>query len=322
MLMGIKKRFILFLLLFLAGTQTVLFSLDIYLKDFAQFTADILYVRDIATIQDTDNDIKAALLSLPLPLPANRIQIISAYTLKKLIEKHYNGAFVVIGKKSVCIPSGVVPQDSMWFFKRLIGFFLQNDPDSTGRIELESLTLPSLDYLTPLPDLRFGFLHKETSNGFIAGRVKLKGYSDRGKGDFSCMVEFYVHRYISVAVPIRTIMKHERLYAAQLEFVQKDISGINDDVLLEIMPFDRYLALVTLPIGQTISLANLKMQYVINSGDAISILFTRSGIRVTARGRARQSGFIGNQIQVTAMDTQKTFLGTILNEKGVIVELE
>jgi len=320
--MGIRKRFVICLLFFLCCAQAVLFPLDIYLKDFVQFGADILYVRDIATIYDTDGNVKAELLSLPLPFPPDRIQVISAYTLQRLIEKHYTGQFVIIGKKSVCIPTRSIPPDSLWFFKKLISFFLQNDPDTPGRIELEFLTLPSIDFLTPLPDLEFGFVHKDTSNGCIAGRVELTGFRSRAAGIFSCTVAFYVHRYISVAVPVRSIVKHERLYPGRLEFVQKDVSQICDNVLLEGMPADHYLAIDSLPAGMPIPLSNLTMQYVINSGDSINILFTRGSIRITAKGRARQPGYIGNRIQVTATDTHKTFLGTVLDEKGVVVELE
>jgi flagella basal body P-ring formation protein FlgA len=320
--MVMRTRYILCLLFIFCGAHTVLFSLDIYLKDYVQCGAGMLHVRDIASIRDESGNVKAELLSLPLPFPPDRVQVIPAYAIQRLIEKHYSGAFVVIGKKSVCIPSRGIPPDSVWFFKKLISFFLQNDTDTHGRIEFEILSLPSLDFLTPLPDLEFGFTHKDTSNGYIAGRVEFNGFLSNAAADFSCTVSVFIHRYLSAAVPVQPLMKHERLYPARLEFMQKDISEIHDDILLEGMPADRYLAVSLLPAGRVIPLSNLSMRYVITPGDSITIMFIRSGIRVTARGRARQPGYIGNSIQVTATDTQKTFLGTVVDEKGVVVELE
>ncbi|MEJ2662735.1 MAG: flagellar basal body P-ring formation chaperone FlgA [Spirochaetia bacterium] len=298
------------------------FSLNIYLKDYIQYSTDTLYLRDVVYLNNSGGDTEAALLSLPLPFSSDRLHIIPAATIKKTIQSHYDGPFIIIGKKTVCIPTALVPQGADWFFKTLADFLVGNENHSEGRMEIELLSLPNIDYLTPLPHLRFRFQNKNMSNGYIAGETVLTGTKSPGTGVSPIVVRLRIHRFLWAAVPQRSLDKNERLLQPRLSFVQKDISEIHDDILLENMPYDHYIAREYLPAGVFITMDKLKTKHIINSGEMVNIIFTNGNVRIATRGQAREGGFIGSRIPVKPLDTQKIFSGTISADKEVMVELE
>lgn len=322
--MRIRKLFLFCLccILLLLTETTSAFCLDVYLKEYTEYGENILRLGDIISVKNADDTVKAALLSLPLQLTSYRIHILSSYTIRKLIEKHYSGPLIIIGKGTICVPDNAIPEYSTWLIKDLLSFLIDHDYNSQGRLEIEILAMPAIDFQTQVSEVQFSLKHHRTTNGYIVGQIDIQVSSWNEINKFSEVISFFLHRFLTVAVPIRPLKQGERLLKSDLLFMEKDISHIEEDILLEDMIFDHYVTIAYLKASETIALAKLRSNFVVKTGDHINIIFIRRGIQVLTKGRAMQSGYMGTEVLVQPFNITKNFVGTILNGKEVVVELE
>jgi flagella basal body P-ring formation protein FlgA len=320
-----RKKLFLFQFLavvFCFCTINQLFPVEIYLKEFLEYNGDTLLLRDLASLKDENDKVKAELLSLPLPLSPQRLHILSAFSIKAIIEKNYSGPFIIIGKRTICIPNSLIPHDSFWYFKELLTFLIKNEDECQGRMEIELIKLPKLDFSSPANEIKFRIVNYNKANGYLAGRIDIQNTILDVENDNPEITSLILHRFLRTAVPIRPIGKGERLAKSQLMFIEKDTSAHTQDVLLEDMPYDRYLALDDLSVSETIPLKKLKTDYIIKAGDHIKIIFIKDNIQVEMKGRSLQSGYTGSLVSVQPFYSSKKFTGRILDYKGVVVELK
>lgn len=312
----------LWLTLLLFTTASSAFSLDVYLKEYTEYSKDVLYLGDIISVKNADQAAKAALLPLPLQLTSFRIHILSAYSVRKIIEKHYSGPLIIIGKSAICVPVNAIPEYSTWFIKDLLSFFIKHDYNSQGRLEIEILKMPLLDFQTQVSEVQFSIKPYHTSNGYLVGKVDIHASSSHEMNNFSDVISLYVHRFLHAAVPVRPLKQGERLLKSYLLFIEKDIAHIEENILLEGMACDHYITRVYLNASDTIPLAKLKTDFLVKTGDHINIIFISGGIQVLTKGRAIQSGYLGTEVLVQPFNLTKKFMGTILNGKEVLVDLK
>jgi flagella basal body P-ring formation protein FlgA len=301
---------------------TPAFCLDVYLKEFVTYNNSSLYLGDIINMKNSDDTVEAALLSLPLQLSSHRIHVLSSSSIRALIETHYSGALIIIGKKTVCVPDNAIPEFSAWFIKDLLSFLDAHDYNSQGRLEIEVLDMSGIDFKIQVSELRFSLQNYQMSNGHLVGKIDIHAHSLNDINKFSKVISLFFHRFLTVPVPIRPLEQGERLSKSDLLFVEKDIAYIQENILLENMSCDRYITLDYLHPSETIPLAKIKTDFLIKKGDHISIIFLSRGIHIVTRGRAMQSGYIGTEVLVQPSTNTKKFVGTIINEKEVVVELE
>ena len=301
---------------------TSVFCLDVYLKEYTEYNKDFLYLDDIISVKNADHTVKSTLLSLPLQLTSYRIHILSANTIRKMIEKHYSGPLIIIGNKAVCIPDKAIPKYSTWFFNKLLSFLCEYDNNSQGRLEIEILTVPAIDFQTQVSEVQFSLEDHRSSNGFLVGQINIRASSDHAINKFSEVISLSFHRFLTVAVPIRPLKHGDRLSRSDLLFIEKDIASIQENILLESMICDHYITINDLNAAEIITLSKLKTDFIVKKGDHINIIFIAKGIQVFTKGRSMQSGYLGAEILVQPRHITKKFIGTILNGKEVVVELE
>jgi flagellar basal body P-ring formation protein FlgA len=71
--------------------------------------------------------------------------------------------------------------------------------------------------------------------------------------------------------------------------------------------------------GQPVNPKNLDLPHLVKRGDVVTVVYQQEGIRLVARGEAKQDGKMGERIRIRNVDTSKTILCHVIDAQVVEV---
>ena len=72
--------------------------------------------------------------------------------------------------------------------------------------------------------------------------------------------------------------------------------------------------------GQALDLRRLEQAPLIRPGDVVTMIFNAEGLKVSAKGKAEQTGYAGGRIRLSNLSTKREVWGKVLDSGTVVVE--
>ena len=73
------------------------------------------------------------------------------------------------------------------------------------------------------------------------------------------------------------------------------------------------------PAGTPVVLDNLERAPLIRRGDVVVMIYRGSGLRISAKGKANQTGFKNSRIRLTNLASKREVFGTVIDSGTVLV---
>jgi flagella basal body P-ring formation protein FlgA len=148
----------------------------------------------------------------------------------------------------------------------------------------------------------------------VGYRVSRVGAEERGG------LLLWVHSFQFVARAAKALSRGQPLQAADVDYVQADISQLSSPFLAASELAGAWRTLVPIAQGQLLEPAWLSREYWVRSGEAVSVVFLRPGFSVTMPGKALGSGGQGEPVEVRLKGSARRFRGKITGVGEVLVE--
>lgn len=152
-------------------------------------------------------------------------------------------------------------------------------------------------------------------NGSLALILRV---NDRVEKNISVRVE--VEALADMVVATRPLEAGEVIGPADVALQKRDLSTVNGKPCRNIADAVGKKIRMGLRANAPIGLNQLEKIPVVKSGDRVTIVAESDSMRVTATGRARSAGAVGDQITVQNQESQKIITGTIIDASTVQVQ--
>ena len=197
-------------------------------------------------------------------------------------------------------------------------FILKNLPGKTP--EDLVVRLNSLPSLPALPVGEMSYRVTASPNEDFLGDVGVTiHFSVDGEEIRNMRASGTVELYQDVVHSVRPMKRNEVIAESDIQLVRTNIA----------MHPDRYVAQRELVIGkklltnigphQPINLRNLEKPSLIKRGDPVTIIYQEEGIRLNARGEAKEDGAQGDRIRIKNIDSKKSILCRVVDSQTVEV---
>jgi flagella basal body P-ring formation protein FlgA len=129
-----------------------------------------------------------------------------------------------------------------------------------------------------------------------------------------------VEMVIDVVVAKRLLRKHKSIDEDDIELQKMDLAQLPSNVITD--PQDIIGKRTRQTIGsQAVLSANLiELPPIIKRGDVVIIVVEKQGLRITARGKAKRQGRLGERIPVVNLDSKKILYAHIVDSHTVKLE--
>lgn len=273
-----------------------------------------LLLKDVAKVSPA----YAGTLSLGMmPLPGGK-RVISKEGIVTLLKKNYGAGIKIVFKgasKSVVTVEAVpfMRQDAEVFLQKSIATLLQKD---ISDVQLEivsfppSVLLPSQNYTLVLPSKKIKIA------SFLS--VPLEIHVD-GKMYRRIIVGMKLQVYGKVLALTKTLMKGDFFSEDCAAEGIDDLAKLPYDVLQDVESVQGMAAKENLAEGSILRKSSFDFPKVVRTGDAIEILASVGGVKVTAKGKALQDGKKGDIIRVQNVDSQKFVYAKVVSQGQVEV---
>ena len=292
-------------------------SAVIYLHPSARLRSTACTLGELATIVADEAALQERLAKIEITRIPRGPALISPGELRRSIGEQYGGGVDLIGGMVAVIPQAAVPEGQEWFYLALLEFLGRQDPGSGG-MELELLSRPQLGSVAAPVEFSLGTNPGPAAR--LAGRVQV-GYRVNGaEGQAQGGFLLWIHNFQLVARAARPLPRGQLLEADDVEFVQADTSQSATPFLTASELSGAWRTVVPITQGQLLQPAWLSREYLVRSGQAVSVVFLRPGFSVTLPGKALGSGGQGEPVEVRLQGTARRFRGLISGAGEVLVE--
>jgi flagella basal body P-ring formation protein FlgA len=290
-------------------------SAVIYLHPSARLRSTACTLGELATIVADEAALQERLAKIQITRIPRGPALISPGELRRSIAEQYGGGVDLIGGMVAVIPQAAVPEGQEWFYLALLEFLGRQDQGSGG-MELEVLNRPLLG--SSAAPVEFSLGMNPGSAVRLAGRVQVSyrvaGGEERGG------LLLWIHSFQLVARAARPLPRGQLLEAADVEYLQADTSQFSAPFLTASELSGAWRTLVPIAQGQLLEPAWLSREYLVRSGQSVSVVFLRPGFSVTLPGKALGSGGEGEPVEVRLQGSARRFRGRISGAGEVLVE--
>jgi flagella basal body P-ring formation protein FlgA len=197
--------------------------------------------------------------------------------------------------------------------------FLQSHFEITGEeFNLEFRHLPDSPAIRyPQAELKIISTPAQKYSGNI---VVMVGAYEKGKEVKTFPVSVKVRSYNSVAVAINEVDVGEPLKLENFRLERREITNLNEEPITNLLLLLGKQAVRAIPSGSIVTKDELKPLSVVRQGDIVRIAIHTGNFLITALGRARKSGQVGEVIPVVNLSSHTEISARILDDKTVVIE--
>lgn len=129
-------------------------------------------------------------------------------------------------------------------------------------------------------------------------------------------LKFSIEKKTKLAVVKRDIKKNTLIRKEDFEFQLQFVSDTNQGFVTK--DVSGYTALVDIPANSVIKRKQVRKMFAVERGTEVDIVYTKAGLVVRGKGRAKQSGNIGDTIKVSGHGG-RSILKVRVAAKGIVV---
>jgi flagella basal body P-ring formation protein FlgA len=129
-----------------------------------------------------------------------------------------------------------------------------------------------------------------------------------------------LERMIDVPVLTSTLQSGHIINANDLEMISMAVNKANEDVILKTEDLIGMTPRRMAAAGKPLKRVDIQAPQIVDRGELVTLIFSASGLSLTAQGKALQAGAKGDTIRVVNASSSKTIQGTITGTKEVTVE--
>lgn len=185
-------------------------------------------------------------------------------------------------------------------------------------VTLEQMTVPR-DIVLPRGDLRIQVQPPQDLVSLDNLNLKLD-FLINGKLEKSYWAKVNARAHAQVVAAAREIPFGRKIGPADIESRQQDLTRL-EDYFSDPASLVGFVAKRTIQPGQIISRRDLRQATLVHRSDIVTVLARGSSFVVSAVGRARDSGAMGDTVEVENLDSKKVLSATVIGEKKVEVSL-
>ncbi len=126
--------------------------------------------------------------------------------------------------------------------------------------------------------------------------------------------------YSEVVVAARPLMAGHVLSAQDLVVAKANLNEVGAGIVFHPAEVIGMRTRSVVPLGGALDLNRLERPPVIRLGDVVVMVYDTGGIRVSAKGRAEQTGYLGGRIRLTNMASRREVWGKVLDSGQVLVD--
>jgi len=138
-----------------------------------------------------------------------------------------------------------------------------------------------------------------------------------GEKERSMRVTGKVELYMNVAHARCPLKRDEVISGADVQFKKVNVGDDVDQFATDVKQLLGKQLLRDIGLNQPIALSDLTNPQVLKRGGIVVIVYEKPGLRLTAKGQARQDGCTGDTIRVTNVMTKRTVFCRVLNADTV-----
>ncbi|MCG3110450.1 MAG: flagellar basal body P-ring formation chaperone FlgA [Candidatus Manganitrophus sp. SB1] len=163
---------------------------------------------------------------------------------------------------------------------------------------------------------------KEGSRGGLLGRVVfLISSRPNGKPAAHQWVTANVEMIRSIVVSIRPLRRAQVIGPDDVEIRSVAVTRAGESYLFDPDALIGKRVIRSVGAGLPISVEMVETAPVIRSGDRVTMIVESGGLRIATMGRAKEEGFLGRQMAVVNLDSQKTVYGEVIDAATVKITL-
>ncbi|MGD8562212.1 MAG: flagellar basal body P-ring formation chaperone FlgA [Desulfarculaceae bacterium] len=165
----------------------------------------------------------------------------------------------------------------------------------------------------------------QTRVNFVTGRLSGRVPANvevlvEGRKMAQTRVTGRVDIYGMVVVASRALPRRHVIQPDDIEVVRTKLSEINGDIASDPEDLVGLRTRTPLAANDPLILTRLERAPLIRRGEVVTMICTGKGLRVTAKGRAEQTGFKGGRIRLVNLASKRQVYGTVLDSGTVRVQ--
>lgn len=135
-----------------------------------------------------------------------------------------------------------------------------------------------------------------------------------------CRVVGQVDVYAQVVVAARNLPRHHLITREDLKMVRSNLADARGGACTDPETLMGLRTSGRVSLGQVIDPRRLERAPLIRRGEVVTMIVKTQGLRVTARGKAAQTGYLGGRIKLINLASKRDVYGTVLPNGQVLVE--
>lgn len=156
------------------------------------------------------------------------------------------------------------------------------------------------------------------SGGAMQARVSI-GVSCREGAQWTIYVPVSVESEIPVLVLRKPVVRGQRITGDDVAQEKRRVSGFAVGYVGEVRTLDRHTASRPLPAGSVLTTDSLLADFIVKSGESVTLVAATGGIEVRASGRAMSDGREGARIRVQNLNSLKIVEGVVDSDRVIHV---
>lgn len=132
------------------------------------------------------------------------------------------------------------------------------------------------------------------------------------------LIQLTVQTEKKVPVAKKRIRSGEILLSKDFEMRWVPVVMDRDRLVASLEKLDGKTLRRTLTAGQPVREADISSQYLIEAGEAVTLIYAGNGIEIGMKAEARESGAAGEEIKLFSKETRKRYLGKVKSPGTVI----
>ena len=125
--------------------------------------------------------------------------------------------------------------------------------------------------------------------------------------------------YADVVVATRTLGRRQMITEDDLKITRVNVGDLDGVPATDAEEVVGMRTRKIVPAGTPVVLDNLERAPLIRRGDVVVMIYRGSGLRISAKGKANQTGFKNSRIRLTNLASKREVFGTVIDSGTVLV---
>lgn len=126
--------------------------------------------------------------------------------------------------------------------------------------------------------------------------------------------------YGQVLVARRSLQRHQMISAEDVRPVKANLAEVGSTVATDPEQLIGMRTRTPVGLGQPLDLRDMERAPIIRRGEVVTMVCNQGEMKVTAKGEAQQTGYVGSRIKLTNMASRRSVYGRVLPSGDVLVE--